>query len=69
MRYSGIPFPIQKINDKLYQVVAEYPTERVSDVVPIKEWLRCDVTFRTKNATYIFCRTIEEAEIVEDPPQ
>jgi len=69
MRNSGIPFPIQKINDKLYQVVAEYPTERVSEVTPIKEWLNCDVTFRTKNATYIFCRTIEEAEIVEDPPQ
>ena len=36
MRNSGIPFPIQKINDKLYQVVAEYPTERVPDVAPIK---------------------------------
>lgn len=69
MRNSGIPFPIQKINDKLYQVVAEYPTERVSDVTLIKEWLGCDVTFRTKNATYIFCRTIDEAEIVEDTPE
>jgi len=69
MRYSGIPFPIQKINDKLYQVVAEYPTERVPDVAPIKEWLNCDVAFRTKNNTYIFCRTIDEAEIVEEPLQ
>ena len=69
MRNSGIPFPIQKINDNLYQVVAEYPTERIPDVAPIKEWLNCYYAFRTKNATYIFCRTIEEAEIVEDPPQ
>jgi len=69
MRNSGIPFPIQKINDNLYQVVAEYPIERVPDVATIKEWLNCDCAFRTKNATYIFCRTIEEAEIVEDPPQ
>ena len=49
--------------------MAEYPTERIPDVAPIKEWLNCDSAFRTKNATYIFCRTIEEAEIVEDPPQ
>lgn len=69
MHYSSIPYPIQKINDKLYQVLAEYATERVPDVAPIKEWLRCDVAFRTKNNTYIFCRTIEEAEIVEDTPE
>lgn len=63
MRYNSFNFPIQRINDKLYQVVAEYSFEVVKDVNGIKDWLKCDVAFRSnKTNTYLFCRTIEDIE-------
>jgi hypothetical protein len=44
-------------------VVAEYSFEVVKDVNGIKDWLECDVAFRSnKTNTYLFCRTIEDIE-------
>jgi len=63
MRYSSFNYPIQRINDKLYQVIAEYSFEVVKDVNGIKEWLECDVAFKSNHTnTYLFCRTIEDIE-------
>lgn len=63
MRYSSFKYPIQRINDKLYQVIAEYSFEVVKDVNSIKEWLECDVAFKSNHTnTYLFCRTIEDIE-------
>ena len=65
MRYSSFNYPIQRINDKLYQVIAEYRIDSVKDVNGIKEWLDCDSAFKNNNtATYLFCRTIEDVEPV-----
>jgi hypothetical protein len=63
MIHSGPYYPIQKINDKLYQIVAEFAIERVVDAPAIKEWLNCDVAFKSiKTNSYLFCRTIEDIE-------
>jgi hypothetical protein len=63
MRYSSFNYPIQRINDKLYQVIAEYRFESVLDVNGIKEWLNCDVAFKSNHtSSYLFCRTIEDIE-------
>ena len=55
MRYPQYKIPIQKINDSLYQIIAEYPIDRVKDVHGIKEWLKCDTTFRNnQTGLYMF---------------
>lgn len=65
MRYPQYKIPIQKINDSLYQIIAEYPIDRVKDVQSIKEWLKCDTTFRNnQTGLYMFCRKIEEVEVL-----
>lgn len=67
MRYNSFNLPLQRINDKLYQLVAEYRIESVKDVNVIKEWLNCDVAFKNNNtATYLFCRTIEDVEPISE---
>jgi len=64
MRYSGLKYPLQKIQDDLYEVIAEYPIQRIKDTHPIREWLECDSVFKVnKNGNYIFCRKIEEASL------
>jgi hypothetical protein len=66
MRYPSGREPIQRINDDLYLVIAQWPMERVIDVQLVKEWLNCDIAFKTGNPpSYIFCRKIEEAQIIE----
>jgi hypothetical protein len=62
MIHSNFTQPIQKIQDKLYQVSAEWPIERINNVTPIKEILECDSVFKTRNGTYIFCKLIEDIE-------
>jgi hypothetical protein len=67
MRYSSFNYPIQRINDKLYQVIAEYPLDSVRDVNGIKEWLECDVAFKSNHTnSYLFCRTIEDIEPITE---
>ncbi len=66
MRYPTGREPIQRINEDLYLIVAQWPMERVKDVQMIKDWLECEYAFKTGNPpTYLFCKKIEEAEIIE----
>ena len=63
MRYSGLPYPLQKINNDLYEVIAEYPIINIKDPKPIKEWLGCDSVFKVNSkGNYIFCRLVEEPD-------
>lgn len=65
MRHPSYKRPIQSINDNLYQIHAEYSIDRVKDTQGLKDWLGCDVAFKSnQNGTYIFCKKIEEANIV-----
>lgn len=66
MRYPSGKEPIQRINEDLYLIIAQWPMERVRDVQAVKEWLNCEYAFKTNNPpNYIFCRKIEEAQIIE----
>ena len=66
MRYPIGREPFQRINDDLFLIIAEWPIERIKDVSAVKEWLNCDFAFKKGNPpTYIFCRKIEEAQIIE----
>lgn len=67
MRYSGLRYPLQKIHNDLYEVIAEYPINRIKDTNPIKDWLGCDSVFKVNSkGSYIFCRLIEEAKIINE---
>lgn len=51
----------------MYQVIAEYRFESVKDVNAIKEWLECDVAFKSNHtSSYLFCRTIEDIEPLQE---
>jgi len=67
MRFPTYKQPIQKINEELYLVVAEYPMDRVKNVTDVKIWLNCEYAFKSgPTGTYLFCNKIEEAHIVEE---
>ena len=67
MRYPSYKQPIQRINEDLYLVVAEYPLDRVKNISDVKEWLNCEVAFKNGNTgTYLFCNKIEEAHIIKE---
>jgi hypothetical protein len=54
----------KRINNKLFQVIAEAPINIFNDVNGYRDYLKCDVVFKeNKTEKYIFCREIEEAII------
>jgi hypothetical protein len=56
-----------KVNDYLFQVLRQYPEDRVNNpetnVENIKQWLGADTTFKKDGMLY-FCIKIEEPEII-----
>ena len=56
-----------KANDFLFQVVRQYPEDRINNpevnVDNIKQWLGADTTFKKDGMLY-FCIKIEEPEII-----
>ena len=67
MRFPSYKQPIQRINDDLYLIVAEYPIDKVRDAVGIKHWLGCDNAFKSnQTGSYLFCNKIEEAKIINE---
>lgn len=67
MRNSGLRYPLQVINDELYEVIAEYPIAKCETFYnEIKNWLGCDKVFKiNKKNIYIFCRQVETVDIIE----
>jgi hypothetical protein len=66
MRYPTGKYPIEKINNNLYQVLEEWPIEKIKDPQGVREWLRCDSAFKhNQRGVYLFCNKIEEAQIIE----
>ena len=54
----------KRINDKLYQVIAEERIDRFKDVSGYRDYIGCDIVFKeNKTERYIFCREIQEAII------
>lgn len=67
MRYPFNRRPLREINGSLYEIIADYPIERVSNVTQIKEWLDCDTAFKVGHeGIYMFCKKIDDAEIIEE---
>jgi hypothetical protein len=56
-----------KVNQDLFQVLRQYPEDRVNNpevnVENIKRWLGADTTFKKDGMLY-FCIKIEEPEII-----
>ena len=56
-----------KVNQDLFQVVRQYPEDRVNNpevnVENIRSWLGADTTFKKDGMLY-FCIKIEEPEII-----
>jgi hypothetical protein len=56
-----------KVNQDLFQVLRQYPEDRVNNpetnVENIKQWLGADTTFKKDGMLY-FCIKIEEPEII-----
>jgi hypothetical protein len=66
MRYPNYRLPIEKINDNLYQIVAEWPIDRIRDPRGVKEWLGVEIAFKhAQRGVYLFCNKIEEVKIIE----
>lgn len=66
MRYSGLNYPLQEINGNLYEIIAEWPFDRIKDPKPIKDWLGCTDVFRVKSQSkFIFCNQIQEVQYEE----
>ena len=64
MRYPPYKIPLQKINGNLYQIIAEYPIDRVKDSQGIKHWLNCDTVFKNnQTGLYMFCKIVEEVKV------
>lgn len=58
--------PIQYINKTPFLIHAVVPIERITDVVPLKQYLGCDTTFKNvKEGVYYFCEEIKEIEFEE----
>jgi hypothetical protein len=56
----------KKINDKLYQVIAEERIDRFINASGYRDYIGCDTIFKeNKTEKYLFCREIEEATLVE----
>jgi hypothetical protein len=55
----------QKINNSLYQIIAEESIDKFKDVNGYKKHINCDIVFKeNKSGKYIFCRLVDEAEIL-----
>lgn len=53
------------VDDRLVEVVRDFPEDRVKDITAVKEWLNADTVLRNKGVLY-FCVYVQEAEIIEE---
>lgn len=67
MLYRGFKKPIIKNGEYLYEVIGEYPPERVKDITELRKLLGCEITLRNgQNGSLLFCKKIQEAEIIHE---
>lgn len=63
MRYPSYKRPIERVNNKLYIIHAEYKQDKIRDVSLVKQWLGVDTVFRQHSkGTFIFCEEIEDID-------
>ena len=67
MIYNGIKKPIIRQGEFAYEVVAEVPISRITNVKEAKKILKCDLVLHNKKIdVYLFGRRIEEAIIIDE---
>lgn len=67
MIYRGFKKPIIKNGEYLYEVIGEFPIDKVRDVSEIRKLLNCEIALRNnQNNLFLFCRRIQEAEILDE---
>lgn len=54
-----------RTNDRLVEVIRDYPEDRIKDISLAKEYLNADIVLRNNGRLY-FCEYIQEAEIIEE---
>jgi hypothetical protein len=52
-----------KVNDELFEVKRTFAEDRITDPMPLKEWLGVDTIFK-REGTLFFCNKIIDAEVV-----
>ena len=53
------------VNDRLVEVIRDFPEDRVKDISLVKEWLNAETVLRNNGRLY-FCEYVQEAEIIEE---
>ena len=53
------------VNDRLVEVIRDFPEDRVKDISLVKEWLNSETVLRNNGRLY-FCEYVQEAEIIEE---
>jgi len=54
-----------KTNDRLVEVIRDWPEDRIKDINSVKEWLNADIVLRNNGRLY-FCEYVQDAEIIEE---
>lgn len=67
MIYRGIKKPIINQGEYAYEVIAELPISKITNVKETKKMLKCDLVLHNKKIdVYLFGRRIEEADIIDE---
>ena len=53
------------VNDRLVEVIRDFPEDRVKDISLVKEWLNAETVLRNIGSFY-FGEYVQEAEIIEE---
>ena len=67
MIYRGIKKPIISQGEYAYEVIAELPISKITNVKEAKKILKCDLVLHNKKIdVYLFGRRIDEAIIIHE---
>jgi hypothetical protein len=59
--------PMIRVQNKMYEVYGEFDIYSVKDITKIKKELDCDIAVKNnRNNSYLVCKVIEDATILED---
>jgi hypothetical protein len=67
MIHRGPKKPMIRVQNKMYEVYGEFDIYSVKDITKIKKELGCDIAVKNnRNNSYLVCKVIEDATILED---
>lgn len=69
MLYRGFKKPLIRNGEYLYEVIGEYPIDKIKDVGEVRRLLKCDIALRNnQNNQFLFARRVKEVEIINEEP-